>query len=183
MGNDKMNRGFDGEEQDISSFDLQDFEDLRHELSPWMKEYREQVIETIEPSAAYRASMHKMMMGLVRDDVLKAHKKASLSTKIAARCQRWVACWHELVASSLLFRLGSQGVLALGLGLILSMAWISAMDEKPVAAKSTLEEQKSMVPEATWKSRIPNPDEFRPGERDHLPAIPSGRSVKKVKKK
>lgn len=183
MRNDKTNKSFEGEDQDISSFDDQQLEDLRSELSPFVGEYREQVIDKIEPSAAYRASMHKMMMGLVRDDVLKTHKKASAVTKFAARCQRWAACWHELVASSLLFRLGSQGVLALGLGLILSMAWITAMDSEPAAAKSSIEEQKSMVPEATWKMRIPQVDELRRGERDHLPEIPAGRRVKKAKNK
>ncbi|MFT7619273.1 MAG: hypothetical protein ACI97A_002923 [Planctomycetota bacterium] len=162
------------EYDDNDIVDMGELDALRQELTPMLNMYRDEVLQPIEPSAAYRTSMHKMMLGLVRDDVLEVHKKSSLATRLAARSERWLACWRELVATSFLFRLGTQGAFALGLGLLLSMAWISAMDKEPLAARTSIEKRNdALVPETSnWTLRI--------SEKDALPPSPLGDLPKSV---
>lgn len=168
-------------DSDSTEFDQSAFDALKQDLAPMMEAYREDVLDRVAPSAAYRASMHKMMLGLVRDDVLQTHKKSAVSTRLAGRWQRLLACWKELVATSFLFRLGTQGAFALGLGLILSMGWMAAMDETPLAARMSSEDQRELVPEAVWRPRMPSEDVLPPAPLGDLrekrgdETIPRGR--------
>ena len=134
---------------------------LRKELSPTMLPYREQVLAKIEPSAEFRSNMHRMMLGLVRDDVINKYRETSWSTLVKARMDRWMSCWRQLVEESLVFRVASQGALALGLGLLLSMAWITAMDEG-VRAAPALENQKQMLPADVRPLRFVDSEELPP---------------------
>ncbi len=119
------------------------------------------------------------MLGLVRDDVLAAHKESALSTRIAGRWQRWLACWRELAQTSLLFRIGTQGAFALGLGLLLSMAWVSAIDKGQVSADSVVGGQENFAPETTWKPRSFDLEEQPPAPLGDLPKEVKDKPLKK----
>ncbi len=160
--------------------DREALEALCQELAPMMTRYQEDVLSKVEPSTAYRASMHKMMLSLVREDVLEGHKKSSWTTRLAGRVEHGIASWRELVETSSLFRFGTQAACALGLGLLLSMAWISSIDTKPVAARTILEGQEDLAPQTKWKPRLPQDDSLRPSPLGDFPRIPA-EGVKKKK--
>ncbi len=150
---DRDNRSFESDEE---------LEALRSELSPLSQAYRRDVLGNIEPSRDYRAGMHRMMLSLVREEVLATHRRASWHARLAGRWQRWQDSWRELAASSLLFRLGTQGVMALGLGLLLSMAWMTAMDKEEAAARTHQEWEEELAPHTIWQPRLTEEEELLP---------------------
>ena len=165
-----MTENFD---RDSDSFMAdEELEALRSQLAPLSRAYHREVLENMEPSKAYRAGMHKMMLSLVREDVLASHRRASWHARLAGRWQRWQDCWGELVTSSLWFRLGTQGVMALGLGLLLSMAWVSAMNKEEAAARTHQEWDSELVPQLSWRPRLTEDEELPPSPLGDLPRIP-----------
>ncbi len=138
----------------------------RADLSGLLDGYRREVLDEIEPSAAHRAAVHKMLLGLVTEDVLARKRRASFATLLAARWQRFCDCWSELAAGSLAFRLTSQLALALGVGLVLSILTIASIDQGSRADERRMQEQDGdLLPEGeVFDLSIPR--------RDGLGALP-----------
>ena len=154
-------------------FSEEDLDSLRAEVSSLTASYKTQVLETLEPSPAYRQSMHKMMLGLVTEDVLEIHHKSSWTARFLGRRDRFMSCWRELMDNSWGFRLANQGLMALAMGLLLSVLWQASASTEIVAfPRDTELEREVLVPASRQLDGQPIQEE--------LPPQPIGSSSKRI---
>lgn len=112
-----------------AEFDEAALESMREEIADELAAYRA-ALEQIEPSSRHRASMERMLVELVRQDVHRQWQRRSLRVAVVTAWRRWNDAWRDLVGRSLLFRLTSQGAMALGAGLVLAILITSPDSEK-----------------------------------------------------
>ncbi|MCB9831558.1 MAG: hypothetical protein H6807_03715 [Planctomycetes bacterium] len=145
-----------------------ELESARAELGGLIGRYRRDVLDQLEPSSRHRAAMHKMLLGLVTEDVLACRPRVGLATLLVARWRRFWDCWRELSRASLAFRLTSQLTLALGIGLVLSIATITSIHQGLRAEeRRLLEEDRNVLPDGPgFELSIPA------GREEELPVEP-----------
>lgn len=105
---------------ETGDFDERELETMRGSLAGDVAAYRAEM-DGLEPSSRHRAAMERMLVELVREDVRRQWKGQSLRSSARLAWRRWNDAWRDLVERSFVFRLASQGAMALGAGLVLAI--------------------------------------------------------------